>query len=126
VSEVHRVLAPGGTAFVMLYNAHSFRQLTVVNRERLRAIWARRDAAERVRAVYDVNSTGDAAPHTDFISRRDARRLFNAFSDVKIDSQNFDTLTPTLAGREIIVPRERLLGNVARMLGSDLYIHARK
>jgi len=126
VSEVHRVLAPGGTAFVMLYNAHSFRQLTVVNRERLRAIWARRDAAERVRAVYDVNSTGDAAPHTDFVSRRDARRLFNAFSDVKIDSQNFDTLTPTLAGREIIVPRERLLGNVARMLGSDLYIHARK
>jgi len=27
VSEVQRVLAPGGSGFVMLYNAHSFRQL---------------------------------------------------------------------------------------------------
>ena len=29
VSEVHRVLRPGGTAMVMLYNRHSWRQLLV-------------------------------------------------------------------------------------------------
>jgi hypothetical protein len=52
--------------------------------------------------------------------------LFGAFSDVSIQSQNFDALTPTLAGREITVPREWLLGNVARVAGLDLYIHARK
>ena len=76
--------------------------------------------------MYDANTAGEAAPHTDFVSRRGARRLFGAFSSVAIERQNFDTLTPTLAGRELTIPRERLLGNVARLLGIDLYIHARK
>lgn len=126
VSEVHRVLVPGGLAFVMLYNAHSFRQLIVVRRERIRAARARRSSDEQVRAMYDANAAGEAAPHTDFVSRRDARQLFGAFSDVAIQNQNFDALTPTLAGREITIPREWLLGNVARVAGLDLYIHARK
>jgi SAM-dependent methyltransferase len=126
VGEVHRVLVPGGLAFVMLYNAHSFRQLVVVTRERLRAAKARRSADEQVRGMYDTNTAGEAAPHTDFVSRRDARRLFDAFSDLSIESQNFDALTPTFAGRQLMIPRERLLDNVARLLGTDLYIHARK
>jgi SAM-dependent methyltransferase len=126
VREVHRVLASGGTAFVMVYNAHSFRQAIVVPRERLRALGARRDSDERVREMYDANTAGEAAPHIDFVSRRGARRLFGAFSSVTIQSQNFDALTPTLAGRTLTIPRERLLGNVARVLGLDLYIHARK
>lgn len=126
VSEVHRVLVPGGTAFVMLYNAHSFRQLVVVRRERLRASRARRSSAEQVRAMYDANLSGEAAPHTDFVSRSDVRRLFGAFSDVAVESQNFDALTPTVFGRIITIRREWLLGNVARVLGLDLYIHARK
>jgi hypothetical protein len=110
----------------MLYNAHSFRQLIVVRRERLRALRARRSSSERVRAMYDANTAGEAAPHTDFVSRRDVRRLFGAFSNVTIDTQNFDALTPTIGGRTAVIPRERLLGNVARVLGLDLYIHARK
>jgi ubiquinone/menaquinone biosynthesis C-methylase UbiE len=126
VSEVHRVLVPGGISFVMLYNAHSFRQLVVVRRERLRAFVARRNSSERVRAMYDTNSAGEAAPHTDFVSRRDVRRLFGAFSSVEIDSQNFDALTPTFAGRTLTVPRERLLANVGRVLGLDLYVNACK
>jgi ubiquinone/menaquinone biosynthesis C-methylase UbiE len=125
VSEVRRVLGPGGTAFVMLYNSHSFRQLTLAPRERLRALRAGRNAAEQVRAIYDTNAAGEAAPHTDYVSRRGIRRLFRTFSEVRVESQNFDTLTPTLGGREITIPRERLLGNVARLLGSDLYVHAR-
>ena len=126
VSEVHRVLVQGGLAFVMLYNARSFRQLVVVPREQLRASLARRSSAERVRAMYDANTAGEAAPHTDFVSRRGARRLFGAFSQVTVQSQNFDALTPTIAGRTLTIRREWLLGNVARMLGLDLYIHARK
>lgn len=126
VSEVHRVLAPGGTAFVMLYNAHSFRQLIVVPRERLRALRSRKSSGERVRAMYDSNTSGEAAPHTDFLSRRGVRQLFGSFSSVTAQSQNFDALRLTLAGRTLTIPRERLLGNVARVLGLDLYIHARK
>lgn len=126
VSEVHRVLVPGGLAFVMLYNAHSFRQLTVVPRERLRALRARRNSGEQVRAMYDANTAGEAAPHTDFVSGRGVRELFGVFSEVAVQSQNFDTLTPTLAGHTVAIPRERLLGNVARLLGLDLYIQARR
>lgn len=126
VSEVHRVLTPGGTAFVMLYNAHSFRQHVVVPREKLRAFRARLSSNERVRAMYDANTAGEAAPHTDFVSRRGVRRLFGAFSSVTVQSQNFDAITPSLAGHTLTIPRKLLLGNVARVLGLDLYIHARK
>lgn len=118
IDEVHRVLRPGGTAFVMLYNARSYRQLRV-NLSR-----ARRDA--RLRAMYDANTAGEAAPHTDFVSRREARRLFGAFSRVRVESQNFDPLAPSFRGRTFRIPRERLLGNVARVLGLDLYVLARK
>lgn len=110
---------------MMLYNANSFRQLAIVPRDRLRAL-RRGISPERIRASYDSNTAGEAAPHTDFVSRRDVWRLFGAFSSVRIDVQNFEALSPTVAGRTIVIPRERLLGNVARFLGLDLYIHARK
>ena len=126
VSEVHRVLVPGGQAFVMLYNAHSLRQLVRVPRQRLVAARRRLSGDEQVRAMYDTNSAGEAAPHTDFVSRADARRLFNAFSEVLIDTQNFDPLTLRVARRRVTIPRERLLGNVARIVGLDLYVRARK
>ena len=119
VGEVHRVLAPGGLAFVMLYNAHSFRQLVGVQLRRLR-----RD--ERVRAMYDADSEGQGAPHTDFVSRRDVQRLFQAFSTVAVQAQNFDPLPIPFARGRLTIPREALLGNVGRVLGLDLYIHARK
>lgn len=126
VSEVHRVLVPGGLAFVMLYNAHSFRQLAQAPRQRWRALRHGRSPGERVRAMYDVNVVGEAAPHTEYVSRRDVRRLFREFSVVSIDVQNFDTLKLRLGRRDWWILRERLLGNVARVLGLDLYIHARK
>jgi SAM-dependent methyltransferase len=128
-SEVHRVLAPGGRAVVMLYNRHSFRQLAQL---RTRYVWevltGRRlwgSLGEAVRARYDSNAAGDAAPHTDFVSRSDVRRhLFKCFSSVRIDVQNFDGYV-LFRGR-IVIPREKLLGNVARILGTDLYIVATK
>jgi SAM-dependent methyltransferase len=128
VSEVHRVLAAGGRAVVMLYNRHSFRQLAQL---RTRYVWeilsgrARGSFGEAVRARYDSNAAGDAAPHTDFVSTSDVRRhLFRRFSSVRIDVQNFDGYV-LFRGR-IVIPREKLLGNVARILGTDLYIVATK
>ena len=127
IEDVHRVLRPGGVALVMLYNAHSFRRLVRVPRAHLGTLRRRRNGEEQVRAMYDTNSAGEAAPHTDFVSRRDVRRLFAAFSSVSVESQNFDPLTaPVGRGRHLTVPRERLLGSIARILGLDLYIRARK
>jgi SAM-dependent methyltransferase len=120
VSEVHRVLAPGGRAVVMLYNRHSLRQVA----QRLRAGLRRpRGGLERrLRSLYDTNTEGEAAPHTDFVSRREARRLFREFARVRIDTRNFDAYS---FGR-LRLPRQRLLGNLGRFVGLDLYIVADK
>lgn len=119
VAEVRRVLRDGGSAVVMLYNRHSFRQLVRVPLARLR----RTLNSEDVRALYDTDTHGDAAPHTDYVSRADVRRLFSAFDQLEVKARNFDPLT--LRGR-VLVPRERLLGSVDRLLGLDLYIVVRK
>jgi ubiquinone/menaquinone biosynthesis C-methylase UbiE len=108
LAEVHRVLRPGGRAVVMLYNRHSFRFLV---RHLLR-----RKTAEQMRGDYDSNAAGDAAPHTDYVTARQARALFGRFARVRIDRRNFDNLP--------YVPRRHLLGNVDRLLGLDLYIVA--
>lgn len=122
IEEIHRVLKPGGTAVVMLYHRYSYRQIMLRLRFRLDKLRDRQlpHPEERLRAAYDASEAGEAAPHTDYVSRRDVRRLFRNFSQLHIDTHNFD---PMLRGR---IPRERLLGNIARILGLDLYIVTRK
>lgn len=128
VSEVYRVLAPGGKAIVMLYHRHSFRRLLQVPVKWVRNALSKRrqyeSFGEVVRALYDANSKGEAAPHTDFVSRSDVRRLFSRFSEIRIDIQNFDTYM-FLRGR-IVIPREKLLNSLGRVLGTDLYVVAKK
>jgi ubiquinone/menaquinone biosynthesis C-methylase UbiE len=124
VREIHRVLRPGGTAMVMLYNRHSLRQLVL----RWQDLRAGGDRDERRRRAYDVNAAGEAAPATVFVTARQVRQeLFAAFSDVRIERLNFDpTRLASFRGRAIWLSRERALPTVARVLGLDLYIHARK
>ena len=136
VRQVHRVLRPGGKAIVMLYNKHSFRQMTLAVSTAIRSRRnGRSRAEERVRGRYDSNSDGAAAPHTDFVSRQDVRRIFGAFSQVDIDIRNFDTLTLNIRKRSrpianalghdaVDIPRRYLLGTVDRVVGLDLYIRA--
>jgi SAM-dependent methyltransferase len=121
VSEVHRVLRPGGTAFVMVYNRHSWRRFA---RIALPGLLRRRRSAAATRAMYDSNAAGEAAPHTDYVGPREARRLFQDFAQVRVDIRNFDPLSAP--GGLIRIPRERLLGNVDRLLGLDLYITAQR
>jgi SAM-dependent methyltransferase len=124
IDEVYRVLVPGGKAVVMLYHRHSFRQLVwlPVKRLRDRARGLRWNHDERLRAAYDRNLAGDAAPHTEFVSRREVRHLFRRFRTLRIDAQNFDTYS-LLRGR-LVLSRERFLTNVGRVWGLDLYIVA--
>jgi SAM-dependent methyltransferase len=117
VREVGRVLRPGGKAVVMLYNRHSARRLIA------RARGADRSDAE-IRRTYDSNVEGEPAPHTDFTSRREARRLFDGFSRVEITQENFDDVS--FRGR-VRVSRDRILRTpLPRLLGLDLYIVAEK
>lgn len=127
VSEVHRVLRPGGRAIVMLYNRHSFRQLVQGTRLRLRGLLSVLPfelVQRQIRHLYDFNAGGEAAPHTDYVSRRDVRVLFGMFREVTMQTQNFDPQV-WLGGR-LVIPRERLLKNVARVMGLDWYVRATK
>jgi SAM-dependent methyltransferase len=120
VQEVHRVLAPGGIAMIMVYNRNSLRQLLIVRpRAALQLLRGNRtDAAARV--AYDANAAGDAAPFTEFTSVRGVRELFSRFRDVRVARENMDPI-PRLR-----LPRDRLLGRPARLLGLDLYVTAIK
>jgi SAM-dependent methyltransferase len=129
VREVHRVLRPGGTAMVMLYNRHSWRQL-VMRWQALRRRWdgTKVDEDEAARAAYDADSAGGAAPETVFVTARQVRdELFAGFGDVRIERHNFDpTYLGTWLGKPVWVTREQALPTVARVMGLDLYIQATK
>ncbi len=132
ISEVHRVLAPNGRAIIMLYNKNSFRQIIDVPFKRLGALWSRKQVdsnsyksfAEFVRSLYDTNSKAEAAPHTDYVSTKEVRHIFRNFSHVKIDIRNFDAYV--LFNGKIVIHREKLINNIGRILGLDLYIIAVK
>lgn len=127
VSEVYRVLRNGGQAVIMLYNKYSFRLLVQVPLMRVLGIFSNmkryKDISEKIRSLYDTSEDGSAAPHTDFVSPREVRRIFKRFSRVKIDIRNFDNYS--IRGK-FILKREWVLNNLARFLGLDLYIMAIK
>jgi SAM-dependent methyltransferase len=127
VAEVARVLRPGGRLLLMLYNRRSGRMIWRHDIPRLLARIGRAAAfgvRSSVLTRYDANAAGDAAPHTDFVTRSDVRRLLAGFEKVEIRAENL--LGLHVAWR-LSIPRERLLGSpFARGLGLDLYISATK
>jgi len=123
VGEVRRVLRPGGSALVMVYNRRSARRAGLWLRglpSRLRGRGAEHEAA--VRRRYDHNSEGGEAPATEFVTASQARALFGGFDSVRVRRENFDHLRlgPWIARRE------QLLGAPARLAGLDLYLTAVK
>jgi len=123
IDEVHRVLVSGGTAIVMVYNRRSFRQIVRVDLPRLTRR-ARLRSSEAVRSLYDTNLAGDAAPHTEYVTKREVDVAFGRFSKVTVDRHNFDEIVRR--GR-IVVSRDRILGTtIERLLGLDLYVVAKK
>jgi len=126
IEEVRRVLVPGGCAVVMLYHKDSARQLLKV---RLPATVARLrgrsgPTRDEVARLYDANSSGAAAPHTEFVSRRMVRQLFDRYADLQIETRNFDDIR---LRRRLVISRSRALGSpLERWLGLDLYVVARR
>jgi SAM-dependent methyltransferase len=120
LDETHRVLAPGGTAVLMVYNKYSFRQWT---RWPLATLWQAARQSEAQRRAYDADGHGSAAPETVCLSIGELRRMLAAFEGVQLCKRNCDPIT--VLGKTL-VRRERLLGTLGRWLGLDVYVEARK
>ena len=128
VEEVHRVLRKGGQAMIMVYNSHSYRRAVMLPVRMLRrGAW--RDPlrrAEFVRATYDADAEGTAAPATEFTSVAGIRRMFAEFSEVRVQRENFDDFVLDVRGRRLAIGRAVFLNNIARIAGLDLYVTATK
>lgn len=129
ISEIHRVLVPGGRAVMMVYNRFSYRALLLpwyYLRFRF-SFHSYRSFGEFFRALFDTNQKGEAAPHTTFFSKSQVREHLADFSTVQIEVQNCYPFTLRL-GRKLItiLSREKLLASFARVFGLDLYIVATK
>lgn len=119
VSEVRRVLRPGGGAVTMLYNRWSSRRIRAAPRQAVARFRAPQQAAIQERARYDSDQEGNVPPHTDFISVRDVRRLFRDFTSVRVDKRNIDNVARWPGGRSWL-----LSIGADRFLGLDLYVRA--
>ena len=75
-------------------------------------------AGVAARAQYDADQAGNAAPHTDFVSRGDLRGMLSGFSSVEIRKRNIDVAHLPLA-RPVLL---RL--HLDRFVGLDLYARA--
>ncbi len=143
--EARRVLRPGGTAIMMVYNKFSARQWIrwpfFTFKELLRAwgvLQSRERATDAQRLFADANLAGQAAPETAFLCQRELRQMLQGFEHVTLQKQNVDdiALPHRRLGRLIglnmpprkivLIDRLRMLSTVGRVMGLDVYIEAKK
>jgi SAM-dependent methyltransferase len=130
IEQTFRVLKPGGTAILMLYNKFSYRQwlrwpkptfIGLANE--LGFSGGRVSANPQQRAAYDSNIAGSAAPETTFLSIRELQKMFANYSRVRFHKENCDELM--LRGR-VLSERKTLLTSLGKLWGLDIYIEAQK
>lgn len=130
IQRCWELLRPGGQLICMVYHAYSYRRfrmaplttLKYMAREAVgyRGVLGISDAGER--AVYDTNSEGTSAPHTDWISDRSLKALCGRFAKYSSALENMDPGFPFAR-----MPRSELLkSRWAKILGLDLYATATK
>ncbi len=116
---------------MMVYYAYSYRRFVQATRETagyaFRELLGTRDVVgssrAKERAAYDANESGDAAPHTDWISIRSLRSYCRNFSSFEATIENIDNGFPFNRSG----PREKLLQtSYPRRFGLDLYAAAVK
>lgn len=128
IAACHRLLRPRGRLTFMVYYAYSYRQIFQNPREVIdyalreaqgyRGVMPSRD--ELARGAYDRDSSGAAAPHTDFISRTSLRFLCASFPVFDCQVENMDEERP-FADRS----RAQLLAtDLPAEIGLDLYVTA--
>ena len=151
ISEVHRLLRPGGTAIVMLYHKNSFNywvNIRVFRRVGLLLLRSKTGQAivrtampgseevlERYKRLsgdggrWDAqellnnNTDGPGNPLSKVVTRREARAAFRQFSEVRTRVHWLVKKNIPLLGRWIPAWVDYYLG---RLVGWDLYVIASK
>jgi SAM-dependent methyltransferase len=153
ISEIHRVLRPGGVAMVMLYHRASYNyyvnimflrrlgahllgfdwgpklisKLTGESQARLMELQQlyRQDRRSLLERDFFLSQNTDGAgnPLSRAYSRREALRLFERFSNARAEAHFLNKRWIPLLGRLITRKMERRL---ARLIGWHLWIIARK
>lgn len=123
IGRVERLLRKGGQATIMVYSALSYRQWLDHPVATFRRALAdpvtyqeRKVSAERMRAAYDVNQSGTAAPQTEFVTMAELKHMCRRFRQCQIRRENI--------GAESLlrfVPRPVACRLFGWILGLDLY-----
>ena len=128
ISNAISYLNPGGKVLIMIYNKFSIYQIQNYPLKTLKSylqhlffgtnIWE--ENSEKVRAINDSNDRGEAAPSTSY-----AHRKIFSHKNIKWKREIRNTNHVTFPGG-IIIKRERLLSNLARIAGTDIYAFGEK
>ena len=125
VREIYRVLRPGGHARVMLYHRHSLYYWgeIILHRGILQAELLRGNSPGKIMSRYVEVNEGGGRPLVKVYSRRETRKLFSMFREVKVQ---VDQLTHAeLYLFDKLVP-ESVFRFLRRRIGGNVIISARK
>lgn len=124
IREAHRVLKPGGTAKVMLYYRHSWNfwiELMLKQGVYRRELF-RMSPADIMSKYVEFNESG-GRPLVKVYSKREARKLFSMFSEVKVEIDQLTRAEVYFIGKYI---PESLFRIMRRSIGWNVIITAVK
>ena len=120
-----------GTSTIMLYNRYSYRQWfrwpIITGNALIKELFLNKKgpkSTEEQRKSYDAGLNGNAAPETDFFSSKEILKMFERFSQIKIQKENCDFLG--IPKYKICISRDKLLPLLGKKAGLDYYIKAVK
>ena len=125
VREVHRVLRPGGQARVMLYHRGSlgYWGQVIVRHGILEGELLRGNSPVEIMGKYVEFNESGGNPLVKVYSRREARKLFSMFGEVKVQVEQLTRPEFYFLGR--IIPAG-IFQRLERSIGWNLIISARK
>jgi SAM-dependent methyltransferase len=125
VREVHRVLRTGGEARVMLYyrNSLNYWGQIILRHGLLHGELLSGNSPGDIMSKYVEFNEGGGRPLVKVYSRRQARKLFSMFREVKIQVEQMTRPELYLIGR--FVP-EKIFQSLRRIVGWNVIITARK
>ena len=121
ISEIHRVLKPGGVLKAMVYNRHSFRvNFYIPLARRTSTRWRGKSSQDCINEMYD----GSGNPYGMVYSKGEVTKLLDKFEQVNFRVENFEgrEFLPRYGG---LIPRNVWLATLGKIVGLDLYFTAK-